>query len=214
MAEPGRRPIVAELGRPETPEETAARKAKNSREYRERKTVSNLVYALVACVAVVVVIVLAVPRSNDPMHPDVDVAAVAAQAQAGVEQPLAVPGLPEGWSANAAELRRSEADGVTAWYAGYLTPSGEYVGVYQGLDANPTWSAALLERTLATGTVPVDGVDWTIYDNRDSGDDVGNARYGLTTDAGGTTFVLIGTATDAEFATMAAALAPTVEAQR
>ncbi|MFF2372712.1 DUF4245 domain-containing protein [Agromyces sp. NPDC058110] len=213
MAEPGRGPIVAELGRPETPDETAARKAKNSREYRERKTVSNLVYALVACVALVIVIVLAVPRSNDPMHPDIDVAGIAAQAQAGSDEPLAVPALPDGWSANAAELRRS-TDGITAWYTGYLTPSGEYIGLYQGLDANATWAADLLAKTLATGTVQLDGVDWTIYDNRDSSDDVGNARYGLTTESGSTVFVLVGTATDAEFATMAAAIADTVQAQQ
>ncbi|GAA1947987.1 DUF4245 domain-containing protein [Agromyces allii] len=214
MAEPGQGPIVAELGRPETPQETAARKAKNSREYRERKTVSNLVYALVACVAVVVVIVLAVPRGDQPLHPDIDVPAIAAQAQAGSDGPLAVPDLPDGWSANAAELRRSQTDGITAWYTGYLTPSDEFIGLYQGLDANATWSAELLARTLATGTVQIDGVDWTIYDNRDSTDDLGNARYGLVTEAGSTVFVLVGTATDAEFATLAAAIADTVQAQQ
>jgi hypothetical protein len=207
-------PVVAELGRPETAEETAARKAKNSRNHRERQTTRNLVYALIASLAVVLVIVLAVPRSNEALERDVDVAAVAAQAQAANDEPLAVPELPEGWSANAAELRRSETDGITAWYAGYLTPSDEYLGVYQGLDANATWAADLLARTLATGTVQIDGVDWTVYDNRDSSADVGNARYGLSTESGSTIFVLIGSATDAEFATMAAALTSTIEAQR
>jgi len=214
MAAPSEGRVVAELGRPETPEETAARKAKNSREYRDRKTTRNLVYALVACLAVVIVIVLAVPRSNEPMHPDVDVAAIAEQAQAVSDEPLAVPDLPAGWSANAAELRRSQTDGVTAWYIGNLTPSGEFIGLSQGLAANATWSADLLARTLATGTVQIDGVDWTIYDNRDSSDDIGNARYGLTTESGSTIFVLAGTATDAEFATMAAAIADTVKAQQ
>ncbi|MGI9823771.1 DUF4245 domain-containing protein [Agromyces sp. Marseille-Q5079] len=206
--------VVAELGRPETPEETAARKATNSRNHRERQTTRNLVYALIASLAVVLVIVLAVPRSNDAIDRDVDVAEVAEQAQVATGEMLAVPDLPEGWNANAAELRRSETDGVTAWYAGYVTPDNEYLGVYQGLDANPTWAAELLARTLATGTVQIAGVDWTVYDNRDSSDDVGNARYGLTTESGGTTFVLIGTATDAEFATMAAALTPAIEAQQ
>jgi hypothetical protein len=207
-------PVVAELGRPETAEETAARKARNSRNHRERQTARNLVYALIASLAVVVVIVLAVPRSNEAIERDVDVAAVAEQARAASDEPLAVPDLPEGWSANAAELRRSETDGVTAWYAGYLTPDDEYLGVYQGLDANPTWAAEQLSRTLATGTVSIDGIDWTVYDNRDSTDDIGNARYGLTTEAGDTIFVLVGTASDAEFSTMAAALTPTVEAQQ
>lgn len=206
--------VVAELGRPETPEETAARKAEDSLKHRQRQTVKNLVLALGASLLVVLVIVLLVPRSDAPIERDINVASVAEQAQLVSEDPLAVPELPEGWRANAAELRTSKVDGVTAWYAGYLTPSNEYVGMYQGLDANPTWVAGLLERTLATGTTTIDGVEWTVYDNRDSGDDVGNARYGLTTEAGGSTFVLLGTATAEEFERIATALVPTIDAQR
>jgi hypothetical protein len=205
--------VVAELGRPETPEETAARQAENSRKHRQRQTVMNLVLALGASLLVVLVIVLLVPRSDTPIERDIDVADVAAQAQAASDDPLAVPELPEEWRANAAELRRSDVDEVTAWYAGYLTPSDEYVGMYQGFDANATWVAELLARTLATGTTTIDGVEWTVYDNRDSTDDVGNARYGLTTEAGGTTFVLLGTATPEEFETLATELVPTIEAQ-
>ena len=206
--------VVAELGRPETPEETAARKAENSLKHRQRQTLLNLVLALGASLLVVLVIVLIVPRSDAPMEPDIDVAPIAEQAQIASDDPLAVPELPEGWRANAAELRTSTVDGVTAWYVGYLTPSDEYIGMYQGLEANPTWVAGLLERTLATGTTTIDGIEWTVYDNRDSGDDVGNARYGLTTEAGGSTFVLLGTATREEFLTLATALVPTIDAQQ
>ena len=205
--------VVAELGRPETPEETAARKAENSRNHRQRQTVKNLVLALGASLLVVLVIVLLVPRSDAPIEPAVDVAAVAEQAQIAIDDPLAVPELPEGWRSNAAEIRSSAADGVTAWYVGYLTPSDEYIGVYQGVEANPTWVAGLLSRTLATGTTTIDGIEYTVYDNRESSDDIGNARYALTTEAGGTTFVLLGTATEAEFTTLASALTPTIEAQ-
>lgn len=210
-----RRPrVVAELGRPETPEETAARQAENAQQRRQRQTVKNLVLALGASLLVVLMIVLLVPRSDDPIDRDIDVAAVAEQAQVASDEPLAVPELPEGWRANAAELRTSDVDGVVAWYAGYLTPGNEYVGMYQGLDANPTWVAELLARTRATGTSTIDGVEWTVYDNRDSGDDVGNARYGLTIEAGGSTFVLLGTATPEEFEVLATALVPTIEQQR
>lgn len=206
--------VVAELGRPETPEETAARKAENSLKHRQRQTLLNLVLALGASLVVVLVIVLLVPRSDTAMERDVDVASIAEQAQVASDDPLAVPELPDGWRANAAELRTSQVDEVTAWYVGYLTPSDEYIGMYQGLDANPTWVAGLLARTLATGTTTIDGVEWTVYDNRDTGDDVGNAKYGLTTEAGGSTFVLLGTATPEEFETLAAALVPTIDAQR
>jgi len=206
--------VVAELGRPETPEETAARRAQNSRLHRQRQTVLNLVLSLGASLLVVLVIVLLVPRSDTAMTRDVDVAPIAEQAQVASDDQLAVPELPEGWRANAAELRTSQVDKVTAWYVGYLTPSDEYIGMYQGFDANPTWVAGLLARTLATGTTTIDGVEWTVYDNRDTGDDVGNAKYGLTTEAGDSTFVLLGTGTPEEFETLATALTPTIDALR
>lgn len=213
MARRGPR-VVAELGRPETPEETAKRKAEDSVKHRQRQTVRNLVGSLVASLAVVAVIVLIVPRSDTPIERDVDVASIAAQAQVGLEQELAVPELPEGWRSNDASLRQSEADGVTAWYAGYLTPSDEYAGMYQGLGANPTWTADLLANTVASGVVTIDGVEWTVYDNRESDADVGNARYGLVTEAGESTFVLLGTAAPEEFDTLARAIAPAIDAQR
>lgn len=206
--------VVAELGRPETPEETAKRKAEDSVKHRQRQTVRNLVGSLVASLAVVAVIVLIVPRSDTPIERDIDVASIAAQAQVGLEQELAVPELPEGWRSNDASLRQSEADGVTAWYAGYLTPSDEYAGMYQGLGANPTWTADLLANTVASGVVTIDGVEWTVYDNRESDADVGNARYGLVTEAGESTFVLLGTASPEEFDTLARAIAPAIDAQR
>jgi hypothetical protein len=206
--------VVAELGRPETPEETAARKAENSLKHRQRQTLKNLVLALGASLLIVLVIVLLVPRSDAPIDPEVDVASIAEQARIASDDPLAVPALPEGWRPNAAELRTSAVDDVTAWYVGYLTPSNEYIGMYQGIEANPTWVASLLARTTATGTTTIDGVEWTVYDNRETSIDVGNAKYGLTTEAGDSTFVLLGTATPEEFETLAAALVPTVEAQR
>jgi len=205
--------VVAELGRPETPEETAARKADASLKHRQRQTLKNLALALAASLAIVVVIVLMVPRSDTPLDRSVDVTGIAEQVQAVRDEPIAVPELPDAWRANAAELRTDKTDGVTAWYAGYLTPTDEYLGLYQGFEANPTWVSNLLARTLATGTVNIDGVDWTIYDNRKSDADVGNARYALTTESGGSTFVLLGTATPEEFATFATAITPTIEAQ-
>lgn len=206
--------VVAELGRPETPGETATRKAADAARHRQRQTLKNLVLALGASLGVVLIIVLIVPRSDGPLDRDIDVSAVAEQAQDTRDEELAVPALPEGWRSNAAGLRLSEVDDVTAWYAGYLTPSDEYLGMYQAFDANPTWVAELLARTIATGVVEIDGVEWTVYDNRRSGADVGNARYGLVTEAGSTTFVLIGTAPTEEFETLAAALVPTIDAQR
>lgn len=72
-------PIVAELGRPETPDETAARKAASSKAYRGSQTVRNLVAALLVTVAVVAVIIFAVPRGEPVKAEEIDVAGIAAR---------------------------------------------------------------------------------------------------------------------------------------
>jgi hypothetical protein len=205
MNSPRRQPrVVAELGRPETPEETAERKAENSRNYRKRKTVNNLAYSVLVCVGLVLIIALAVPRADTSLVAEVDYGAVAAEAQASSEHTLANPDLPGSWSANRAEA--DKAGGVSSWNLGLLTPENEFIGVTQGFDANETWLAQQLRQSAASSTITVDGVEWTVYDNR-SRDDVGNVEYALTTEAGASTFILFGTADDEEFLTVASAIA-------
>ena len=199
--------VVAELGRPETPEETAARKAQNSANHRNRQTVNNLVYSLIATVALVAVIVLIVPRGNPTSStPPVDYAAVAQQAQGSEPDRLLVPTLPSGWTSNSAELRTKTSDGVDAWYIGLLTPKGQYIGIVQGFDANDSWVADQVDRTRIAGTREIDGVKWDAYDNRSAGSDAGNVAYALATTAGKSTVVVFGTANDDEFTTVASSL--------
>lgn len=200
--------IVAELGRPETPEETAARKAQNSANHRNRQTANNLVYSLIATVALVIVIVIAVPRGNPTAHtPAVDFAAVAQEAQGSQPDRLLVPRLPGGWTSNSAELRTRTADNVDSWYIGLLTPKGQFIGITQGFDANTSWVADQVNRSLNAGTRQIDGVRWDVYDNRSSGSSAGNVAYALTTTAGKSSIVVFGTADDAEFQAVASALA-------
>jgi hypothetical protein len=196
--------VVAELGRPETPQETADRKAETSRNYRKRKTVNNLVYSLLVCVGLVLIIALAVPRADSSLVAEVDYAAVAAQAQSSSEHTLANPELPDGWSSNRAEADKS--GGVSSWNIGLITPSKQYIGISQGFDANETWVSQQLRQSTASSTISVDGVEWTVYDNRRRAD-MGNVEYALTTESGGSTFIVFGTASDGEFLTVASALA-------
>jgi hypothetical protein len=203
--------VVAELGRPETPQETADRKAENSRNYRKRKTVNNLVYSLLVCVGLVLVIALAVPRADDSLLPEVDYRVVATQAQSSSEHILANPELPGSWSSNRAETDTS--GGVSSWNIGLITPSNEYIGITQGFDANETWLSQQLRQSAASSTITVDGIEWTVYDNRGR-DDVGNTEYALTTESGASTFLVFGTAGDDEFSTVASALADQVRANQ
>lgn len=199
-------PVVAELGRPETPEETAARKAQNSVNHRSRQTVNNLVYSLIATLVLVGVIILFVPRGNSVPQKNVDYSAIAAEGQGTEPNPLADPPLPKAWTSNSAQLRQGSSSKVDEWYIGLLTPSEKYIGFSQGFNANQTWLATLLHDTLATDTVTIGGIQWTVYDNRSATHDVGNAQYALTTEAGASTYVLYGNAKATDFETVAKAL--------
>lgn len=204
-------PIVAELGRPETPEETAARKAENSRKHRAKQTSNNLWLSLLATVGLVTIIVLLVPRGEITEAKAIDFAAVAAEAQGGVTIPLVVPELPTGWRSNSAELRTQSADGVDVWYVGLLTPSNEYLGFSQGIDANESWLAATMQDSRASASERIGGYDWTVYDNRESSADVGNVEYALALNTLESTYAIFGTADPNEARTLAEAVSSAVQ---
>ncbi|WP_437584532.1 DUF4245 domain-containing protein [Paramicrobacterium sp. CJ85] len=206
--------VVAELGRPETPEETAARKAEDSRKYRMRKTVNNLVFSLLATLGLVLVIVMIVPRSDTSYLPDVDYHEAAQQAQASLDVTIMDPKLPDGWTSNAATLSTAEEPRISDWYIGLITPDEQYIGIRQGFDADATWQSQQLKGTFADTTVTIDGVEWTVYDNRDAAktDDLGNVEYALATESGSSTVIIYGTAKDKDFHTVAEAIADQVKA--
>jgi hypothetical protein len=206
-------PVVAELGRPETTEETATRKADASKRYRASKTMNNLWFSLIVTVGIVLLIVFMVPRDDSPRTQSVDYVAAATEAQESFPVPLAIPELSKEWTSNAAESRSSSIDDVTAWYMGFITPDKQYLSLTQAVGANPSWLSDQLERTKSTGQISVDGVDWTVYDNRDASTDVGNVEYALTTESGATTFVIAGTASPDETADFASTIAETVQNQ-
>jgi len=201
--------VVAELGRPETPEETAARKAENSRKHRANQTLRNLLWSLAASVGLMLLIVIVVVRPDQPPREAVDYSYVASQAQPDVDEPLAVPVLPPEWKSNSAEFGTA-GDGISTWYVGFITPSDEFVALSQGIEANPTWLSNLLEKHAATGVETIDGVEWTVYDDRD-GDDPGNLAYAMVAEAGDSTYAVYGTADDNEFRTFAGSLSSEIE---
>lgn len=199
------RPIVAELGRPETPDEMAARKAESSARRRSNQTTLNLVLALLASLGVVALIFLVVVRPQSVERDPVDWVANARDAQSEFDVPLVAPSLPDGWSANRAEPGSVGADGIPTWQIGFLTPSGQYIGLVQGVDVNDSWISQQTAQAEAADRIPIEGTTWTSYDRRDV-DDPGNVAYALVATFDRSTVVLGGTATDEEFATLAAAV--------
>jgi hypothetical protein len=203
------RPIVAELGRPETPEEEAARRAENSRLYRQRKTVNNLIFSMLATLGVVAIIFFAVPRADEAPAWQVDYVAVAETAQANVSSAIVVPSLNDTWTANAAEVRTG-ADGTSEWRIGFVSPSQGYIGFEQAFGANSAWVSARMEGTTPVSTVTVNGITWDVYDNGSAG----NNSYALVTTLDGVTYLLRGDADTSEFSVLASAVTSVINEGR
>lgn len=172
--------IVAELGRPETPEETAARKAAASERYRSSKTFRNLIAALIVCVGIMAVVYLGVPRGTPAETPEADVPAAAAAAEATAGHGVVVPAAPDAWRVNSAEVEGGE------WRIVYAPATG-YVEVTQAFAPPEGWVARQLGGYAPTGTTTIDGIEWDVYDLPSAVDTI---DYALATTAGTDTVVI------------------------
>jgi Protein of unknown function (DUF4245) len=202
---PGTGRIVAELGRPETADETAARKAENSRAHRANQTTRNLILAILASLAIVLFLALVVVRPSGNLVAPVSYLSVAAQAQKDVTETLAAPKLPAGWHSNDAELKSDSGTTVT-WYVGLITPKQQFIAIEQGIATSDTWFGSLLGKAQPTGHVTISGVRWTTYNQR-TASGVGNFPYSMAATIGVSHLVLHGSADNAEFRELAAATA-------
>lgn len=200
-------PIVAELGRPETPEETAARKAEFSRNYRSSQTFRALIAALIATLAIVAVIYFAVPRGVPASENAVDVASIAADVESTMGGVAVVPVDDDFWRVNAAELQ----GGATVVWNITLAPAAEdergFIRIAQAFDADSSWAPQMLGGTAATETTQIDGRTWDVYTIRNSAD---NVSYALGTQAGDDYLLLYGSRTPESTAGLAASLEPQI----
>ncbi|MGV9193447.1 DUF4245 family protein [Microbacterium sp. MC2] len=198
--------VVAELGRPETPDETAARKAAASHAYRSSQTMRNLLVALGVTLIVVLAIVWSVPRGSYDDPAEIDVVAAAQTASATAGGTLIVPEVPEAWRANSARMEGA------MWRVVYAPDDDPgYIRVAQLIDAEPTAAAALVGGVAPTGTITVDGIEWDEYTTSASDD---NVSYALATAAGDDTVVVYGSATPATAAIAAAGVTDEVHRLR
>lgn len=203
--------VVAELGRPETPDEAASRKAESSRVYRASQNTRNLIAALLVTLAVVAVIVFGVPRGTPPERDPIDVAAVAQTIEAAESRAVIVPAVPAEWLVNQASV---EGDAVSAWTVVYVP--GEDAGflrVAQGFDADPAWTTRVLTGASVEDTVTINGVVWDRYDIDDPAR-AGNVTGALSTDAGADVVLVYGSTDDATLELAAASIADQILALR
>lgn len=205
--------VVAELGRPETPDETAARKAESSRVYRSSQNVRNLVAALLVTLAVVAVIVFAVPRGTPPEREPIDVAAVAERIGEAEGRLAIAPAMSDEWVVNSARL---ESDGAVKTWTIVYAPDDEnergFLRVAQGFDAHESWPAQVLSGAASEGTVTIDGVEWDRYELDPAR--TANISVALAATAGADTILIYGAADDAVLEEVAASVADDVTALR
>lgn len=205
-----RAPVVAELGRPETPEETAARKAEFSRAYRSSQNVRSLIAALIVTLAVVAVIVFAVPRGEPASAPTVDVAGIAADVESTMERPVIVPVKDSFWRVNAAELN----GGSTVVWDVTLAPAAEdergFIRLAQAFDADSSWAPQRLNGVAPTDTITIDGRVWDVYKPGDAGAKQ-NVTYAIGTQAGADYVLLYGSRSAASTAELAESLTPQID---
>jgi len=203
--------VVAELGRPETPDEAASRKAESSRVYRASQNTRNLIAALLATLAVVAVIIFAVPRGELPPAEPIDVAAVAQSIEDAEGRTVIVPEVPEEWIVNRASV---EGEATSAWTIVYV-PDKEagFLRVAQGFDADPAWTSRVLSGATVDGTVTVEDVEWDRY-SIPNPERAGNISAALSTEAGDDTILIYGSTDEDTLELAAASLAEQVLALR
>jgi len=198
------------------PAEAAPAAASVAREPRPGRYPSGalaLIGAVLGCLAIVAFLVLIVVRPDNVPPARTDWHAVAETAAADLGSQLLDPALPDGWTANFAEVRQV-AD-VPTWAIGFLSPTQGYVELEQGFaslgDAagstvGDAWLTAQIGDGEVTDSIVIEGLSWSIIDRR-AEKDPGNDAFTMYTNLGDTVVALHGTGSDDDFRVVADAVA-------
>ena len=180
---------MAELEKPVEQDAAAKRRA--------RQTLINLLLSLAATAGLVVAVVLAVPRVNENLVQPVDYKAIASQVAASTSKPIIVPNgaaLGKGWWCNSARWTAKTTDGVDNWYVGFVGPDGQYIGLTQAFNSNPTWDGLFLNAADQAGHLNIDGIPFEVLKSAEAHDPPKSKDYALLTHAGADSIFVYGTA--------------------
>ncbi len=167
---------------------------------RANASVIGMVIALLVCVLAFLPIVLMNPTpKSDGYRPDIDVAAIAANAKdvAGFTPVAPDPG--DTFRPNYARWESGSGSGVPTWEVGFLTPKESFVGLVQTRKANPTWLLQQTNNAPVTGKRNAGGHDWELRD-------AGKGNRSMVLQYKGTTIILSGPASLDEMSALAAAV--------
>jgi hypothetical protein len=206
--ESSRQRVVAELGRPETPDETAARKAESSRVYRSSQTFRNLIAAIIVTVVVVFIVIFGVPRGELPERESIDPAPIAEQATESLGRSIIVPAVPADWRVNIAEV--SSDGGSSSWSIAYVPDDEGFIRFAQAFDTDEAWARTALAGSAPTDTLQIDGVEWDVFEPADPSR-AANISYALGTQAGPDYVLLYGAVSPEQAAELATVVTPDVK---
>lgn len=184
-----------EPGQPAVKPVIAAKAAK-----RANASVIGMVIALLVCVLAFLPIVLMNPTpKSDGYRPDVNVAAIAANAKDVAGFTPVAPDAGDTFRPNYARWESGSESGVPTWEVGFLTPKESFVGLVQTRKANPTWLLQQTKNAPVTGKRNAGGRDWELRD-------AGKGNRSMVLQYKGTTIILSGPASLDEMSTLAAAV--------
>lgn len=167
---------------------------------RANASVIGMIIALAVSIAAFLPIVLMNPApKSDGFRPDINVSAVARNAEDVAGFTPVAPELGESFSPNYARWESGTASGVATWEVGYVTPRQAFIGLAQTAQANPTWLLEQVKSAPVTGKRNAGGLDWELRDS-------GKGQKSMILVHRGTTVVLTGTAQLDEFSVLAAAV--------
>ncbi|OFI37843.1 hypothetical protein BIU82_07915 [Arthrobacter sp. SW1] len=167
---------------------------------RANASVIGMVIALLVCVLAFLPIVLMNPTpKSDGYRPDIDVAAIAANAKDVAGFTPVAPDTGETFRPNYARWESGTGSGVPTWELGFLTPKESFVGLVQTRKANPTWLLQQTGNAPVTGKRNAGGKDWELRDS-------GKGNRSMVLEYKGTTIILSGPASLDEMSTLAAAV--------
>lgn len=188
-------------GTPETPPAAGGRP-------RRGGTAVDMLRSMVVIVALVAIVYVAVPRPQGRITQPVDVGTTVAEAsEAGVS--LDAPQVPRGWTANLSTFAPDPQEGLPTLSLGWVLPDGTFVGVRAARGATPTWTAGATGDGRAdddAGPVTLDGRGWQQLVGEE--DDRRRSLVLGADGATGTTYVVTGTAPQADLERVAAEILP------
>lgn len=122
----------------------------------------NMVISMVVMVLLLLPVIWLMPQPNkNPYRPSVDLPLVAYEASDQAGYPVAAA-QQQGWHYNYARWVTGQADGISYWSTGQVTPTNHFIELIQATNTNPTWIAQTVGNAVPEGRVNVASLEWEV----------------------------------------------------